>query len=157
MLLEGVNMGNAADVAQVQAWRSNPFNPFVLADQRPVAYMKSTVMSYLDNLIAWGDNLFSTESREALSEATLIYVIADEILGPPPQSVTPPPHSDMSFDQLEPLLDAFANAMVDIENVSSAARMARALKAASPPRRPSTSRFRPTKPCSATGRRSPTG
>jgi hypothetical protein len=117
VLLEGVNMGNAADVAQVQAWRSNPFNPFVLADQRPVAYMKSTVMSYLDNLIAWGDNLFSTESREALSEATLIYVIADEILGPPPQSVTPPPHSDMSFDQLEPLLDAFANAMVDIENV----------------------------------------
>ena len=25
-----------------------------------VAYMKSTVMSYLDNLIAWADNLFST-------------------------------------------------------------------------------------------------
>ena len=44
--------------------------------------MKSTVMSYLDNLIAWGDNLFSTESREALSEATLLYVIASEILGP---------------------------------------------------------------------------
>ena len=30
-----------------------------------VAYMKRTVMSYLDNLIAWADNLFATDSREA--------------------------------------------------------------------------------------------
>ena len=78
---------------------------------------EETVMSYLDNLIAWGDNLFSTESREALSEATLIYVIASEILGPAPVAVTPPQHADESFDQLEPSLDAFANAMVEIENV----------------------------------------
>ena len=95
-----------------------PFNPFVLADLRTgVPYMKVTVMSYLDNLIAWGDNLFSTESREALSEATLLYVIASEILGPQPVAVTPPQHADESFDQLEPSLDAFANAMVEIENV----------------------------------------
>ncbi len=68
-LLLLVNQGVPASVAEVEAWRSNPFNPFVLADQRPVAYMKNTVMSYLDNLISWGDSLFSTESREALSEA----------------------------------------------------------------------------------------
>ena len=117
-LLEGVNMGDPTDVAEVQAWRNDPFNPFVLADMRNgVPYMKYTVMSYLDNLIAWGDNLFSTESREALSEATLIYVIADEILGPTPVAVTPPQHADQSFDQLELLLDAFANAWVEIENV----------------------------------------
>jgi hypothetical protein len=116
-LLEAVNQGDPTAVAQVEAWRNDPFNPFVLADQRPVAYMKSTVMSYLDNLIAWGDNLFSTESREALSEATLLYVAASEILGPQPVAVTPPEHADESFDQLEPSLDAFANAMVEIENV----------------------------------------
>ena len=64
-------------MAEVENWRQNSFNPFLLADLRlGVPYMKSTVMSYLDNLIAWGDNLFSTESREALSEATLLYVIA---------------------------------------------------------------------------------
>ena len=79
--------------------------------------MKSTVMAYLDNLIAWGDNLFSTESREALSEATLLYVTADQILGPAPVAVTPSPHADESFDQLEPALHAFGNAMVEIENV----------------------------------------
>jgi hypothetical protein len=117
-LLLAVNQGDPTAVAQVETWRNNSFNPFVLADLRNgVPYMKSTVMSYLDNLIAWGDNLFSTESREALSEATLIYVIASEILGPTPVAVTPPQHADESFDQLEPSLDAFANAMVEIENV----------------------------------------
>jgi hypothetical protein len=117
-LLVAVNQGNPTYVAQIQAWRNDPFNPFVLADMRQgVPYMKSTVMSYLDNLIAWGDNLFSTESREALSEATLLYVIASEVLGPTPEAVTPPQHADESFDELEPSLDAFANAMVEIENV----------------------------------------
>jgi hypothetical protein len=116
-LLTAVNHGDPDAVAQIQSWRRNPFNPFALADLRPVAYMKSTVMSYLDNLIAWADNLFASESREALSEATLIYVIAAEILGPTPSAITPPPHADKSYDQLEPSLDAFANAMVDIENV----------------------------------------
>jgi hypothetical protein len=117
VLLEEVNRGNAGDVAEVERWREQPFNPFVIADQRPVAYMKATVMAYLENLIAWGDNLFSTESREALSEATLLYVVASEILGPQPVAVEPPKHADESFDQLEPALDAFANAMVEIENV----------------------------------------
>ena len=117
-LLQAVNQGDPAAIAQVENWRNNPFNPFLLADLRSgVPYMKSTVMSYLDNLIAWGDNLFSSESREALSEATLLYVIASEILGPAPIAVTPPPHADESFDQLAPALDAFANALVEIENV----------------------------------------
>jgi Tc toxin complex TcA C-terminal TcB-binding domain/Neuraminidase-like domain/Salmonella virulence plasmid 28.1kDa A protein len=116
-LLLDANQGNYASIQQIEKWRKNPFNPFSIADLRLVVYMKSTVMSYLDNLIAWGDNLFSSESREALSEATLIYVVASEILGTRPVAVTPPKHTDESFDQLEPSLDAFANAMVEIENV----------------------------------------
>jgi hypothetical protein len=116
-LLEAVNQGDANAVAQVESWRNDPFNPFLLADQRPVAYMKRTVMSYLDLLTEWADNLFASESREALSEATLLYTIASEILGPQPAAITPPQHIDESYDQLEPKLDAFANAMVDIENV----------------------------------------
>ena len=116
-LLLAVNQGDPTAVNEVENWRQNSFNPFLLADLRlGVPYMKSTIMSYLDNLIAWGDNLFSTQSREALSEATLIYVIANEILGPTPVAVTPPATADASFAQLEPSLDAFANAMVEIEN-----------------------------------------
>lgn len=115
-LLLLVNQHDANAVAQVDHWRRDPFNPFLLADQRPVAYMKRAVMSYLDNLIAWADNLFSSDSREALGEATLLYVLAAEILGPKPVAITPPMHADASYDDLEPKLDAFANAMVDIEN-----------------------------------------
>lgn len=115
-LLNAVNHGNPDAVQQVESWRRDPFNPFLLADQRPVAYMKRAVMSYLDNLIAWADNLFASELREALSEATLLYVIASEILGPQPAATTPPQHADEFYDQLAPKLDAFANAMVDIEN-----------------------------------------
>src|SRR5262249_48730412 len=116
-LLTAVNQGDGSALQQVELWRANPFNPFLLADLRPVAYMKSAVMSYLDNLVAWADNPFASESREALSEATLLYVIASEVLGPAPSAVPPPDHADESFDQLEPSLDAFANAMVAIENV----------------------------------------
>ncbi len=115
-LLALVDQHDPDAVAEVTSWRRDPFNPFLLADQRPVAYMKRVVMSYLDNLIAWADNLFSSDSREALNEATLLYVIAAEVLGPQPQAVVPPQHADASYDDLAPQLDAFANAMVDIEN-----------------------------------------
>ena len=115
-LLLLVNQGDPAAVAQVKRWSDDPFNPFLLADLRPVAYMKTVVMQYLDNLIAWADNLFASDSREALSEATLLYVIAAEILGPQPSAITPPKHADDSYNELAPKLDAFANAMVDIEN-----------------------------------------
>ncbi len=116
-LLQLVNLGDPNALNQVARWRRDPFNPFLLADLRPVAYMKAVVMAYLDNLIAWADNLFATDSREALSEATLLYVIAAEILGPQPVAITPPEHADDSYNQLAPKLDAFSNALVEIENV----------------------------------------
>ena len=117
-LLQQVNEKNRAADAQVTAWRKNPYDPFVIANQRPAAYMKNVFMSYLDNLIAWADNLFSTESREALNEATLLYTLASEILGPKPPAVKPPAAVDQSFDEMLPHLDAFGDALADIENVA---------------------------------------
>ena len=116
-LLQLVNQHDTNADAQVARWRADPFNPFLIADQRPVAYMKRVVMSYLDNLIAWADNLYATASRENLNQATLLYVLASEILGPQPAAVPPPERADESFHDLLPNLDAFANALADIENV----------------------------------------
>lgn len=116
-LLAAVNRRDPAALGQVERWRTDPFNPYLLADLRPVAYMKRVVMSYLDNLIAWGDSLFATASREALNEATLLYVVAGEILGPKPQQVPPPSRAAASWIELEPVLDAMANALVAIENL----------------------------------------
>ena len=44
-------------------------------------------MKYLDNLIAWGDSLFRQDTIETINEATQIYVLAANLLGPKPQRV----------------------------------------------------------------------
>jgi hypothetical protein len=39
----------------IDDWREHPFQPHRIARGRPGAYMKTVVMKYIDNLIAWGD------------------------------------------------------------------------------------------------------
>jgi len=102
----------------VKDWRNNPFQPHNIAEYRTVAYQKTVVMKYLDHLIAYGDNLFTQDTMESVNQATQLYLLAEEILGPkpliiPPAFVTP----DQNFYQIENNLDAFSNAMVDIENI----------------------------------------
>jgi hypothetical protein len=76
------------DLAQsVLDWRKNPFNPHAVARLRTTAYQKAVVMSYLDHLVAWGDQLFRRDTLESLNEATQIYVLAAEILGRRPERV----------------------------------------------------------------------
>jgi hypothetical protein len=65
------------------------FEPFVVARGRLSAFQYSVVMKYLDNLIAWGDSLFSQMTIETVNEATLCYVIAANLLGERPQQVPP--------------------------------------------------------------------
>ena len=68
-----------------EAITRKPFQPHAVARTRPIAYMYSVVMKYLDNLIAWGDNLFQQDTLESLNEATQIYVLASNILGKRPE------------------------------------------------------------------------
>jgi hypothetical protein len=107
---------------QVRDWRTNPFEPHRIANYRTVAYQKTVVMNYLDNLIAWGDYLFRQDSMESINEATQLYILAAEILGPRPKRVPPqakPPVE--TFNELEHQLDAVPNALVEIENLVPAA------------------------------------
>lgn len=105
-------------VHAVEDWRSNPFMPHVIAEARPLAYQKATLMKYLDNLIAWGDNLFRQDTMESLVEATQKYSIAEKLLGPKPRIIPPAvkvPYQ--TYNQLEVKLDTFSNALVDFENL----------------------------------------
>ena len=68
--------------SSIDDWKQNPFQPWAVAKYRPTAYMLKTVMAYLDNLIAWGDSLFQQYTIETINEATQIYVMAANILGP---------------------------------------------------------------------------
>jgi len=112
---------NQEDLAQqVEKWSSNPFQPHVIARMRRVAYMKFVVMKYVDNLIAWGDQLFRRDTIESINEATNLYVLAAKILGPAPQRVPARAlRADKTFDEIKDDLDSFSNALVEIEGYLS--------------------------------------
>ena len=94
-----------------------PFQPHAVARTRHLAYQYSVVMKYLDNLIAWGDDLFAQDTLESINEATQLYVLAANLLGPRPQRI--PPRGTVqpkTFAQLKAAtLDAMGNALVELE------------------------------------------
>ena len=102
----------------INEWRSDPFKPHLVARSRPVAYMKWVVMKYIDNLVAWGDNLFRQDTIESINQATQLYVLAGHILGSRPQKI-PARHKAESrtYNSLKDKWDAFSNAMVEMENI----------------------------------------
>jgi peptidoglycan hydrolase-like protein with peptidoglycan-binding domain len=119
-LLALVAQSDANAEFQVTQWRNNPFDPHVIAGLRPIAYQRNVVMRYIDNLIAWGDQLFRRDTIESINEATQLYVLAQELLGPRPQIVpAQAQHVVMTYNDLEPNLDAFSNELVAVENILS--------------------------------------
>ncbi len=65
-------------------WRQQPFNPHAIARLRITVYQKAVVMKYLDNLIAWADDLFRRDQREEIEQASSLYNEANDILGTRP-------------------------------------------------------------------------
>ncbi|WP_437943248.1 neuraminidase-like domain-containing protein [Sorangium sp. So ce281] len=103
--------------ALIDDWRRNPFNPHLIARQRVVAYQKSVVMKYLDNLIAWADQLFRLDTIEAINQATQLYILAAELLGDRPEAVEPlTGEPRYTYRELKTKgITSFSNAIVDVE------------------------------------------
>ena len=101
----------------IEAWAEDPFKPHLIARFRRLAYMKTTVMKYLDNLIAWGDHLFRRDSIESINEATQLYVLAGQVLGKVPVKTETKKRKSETFNCLAPNLDDLGNAWVDLENL----------------------------------------
>jgi len=99
------------------AIRNKPFQPHAVARTRLLAYQYCVVMKYLDNLIAWGDNLFQQDTLESINEATQLYVLASNVLGERPQRI--PPLGTVkarTFAQLKTEgLGPIGDALVDLE------------------------------------------
>lgn len=110
---------------QIEAWRKDPFNPHLIARMRPEAYMKATVMAYLDNLLAWADSLYARDSRESINEATQLYILAAELLGERPREIdahentvrTIQGQEVRTFNDLRGRLDDFSNVLVELESM----------------------------------------
>lgn len=100
-----------------EASKNKPFQPHAVARTRQIAYQYNVVMKYLDNLIAWGDSLFRQDTIESINEATQIYVLASNLLGPRPQKIpSPGTTKPQTFAQLKTRgLDATGNALVELE------------------------------------------
>jgi Tc toxin complex TcA C-terminal TcB-binding domain/Neuraminidase-like domain/Salmonella virulence plasmid 28.1kDa A protein len=89
------------DVGQITAYNDTPLDPHAIARLRPSAYPKAIVMRYIDNLLDWADALFTEDTRETITQATNLYVLAAELLGPRPQDVgSLPPRPALSFDDI---------------------------------------------------------
>lgn len=102
----------------IDQWRTKPFKPHVVARFRPVAYQKALLMKYIDNLTEWGDYLFRQDTMESIVQATQMYILADKLLGPKPRIIPPAIKAPYeSYDQMEAKLDAFGNALIDLENI----------------------------------------
>jgi hypothetical protein len=107
--------------AALDAYRDDPFNPHAIARLRPGSHKKAVVMRYIDNLIDWGDALFAEFTRESLNEATMLYILAADILGPRPPQVGDCGESAIqprTYEHIEPALGATSDFLIELELMS---------------------------------------
>jgi hypothetical protein len=119
-LITQLDLGEAPAgfVQSVTATREDPFDPFAIAQARTLPLMITTVMKYLDNLIAWGDSLFTTHTMESVNQALQIYLLAWEMLGTKPEAIPDPEEVPVcNYYQLETsLASAISSNNPDTEN-----------------------------------------
>jgi Tc toxin complex TcA C-terminal TcB-binding domain/Neuraminidase-like domain/Salmonella virulence plasmid 28.1kDa A protein/Fibronectin type III domain len=92
--------------SEVGVWEKNPFDPYALAVSRTGVLEKTIVMNYIDNLVAWGKDLFKRFTSESVNQATELFVMARGILGPRPPDI--PPSGIMSIQTWQ-TLDIISN------------------------------------------------
>ncbi|MBL6448467.1 hypothetical protein JMN32_19295 [Fulvivirga sp. 29W222] len=69
---------------QIAIYNNDPFDPDAIAHLRISAFQKAIVMRYIDNLLNWGDYLYTQDTWESIVEATMLYVMAKDLLGDKP-------------------------------------------------------------------------
>jgi hypothetical protein len=101
---------------RITDWRENPFQPFVVARGRIVAYMKWTVMTYIRTLIAYGDMYFRRRTLEDIPLAIQLYVLASHLYGPKGETIPKRGKKiPQTYFSLLDKWDAFSNAAVQLE------------------------------------------
>ena len=79
----------------------DPFDPDTIARLRVNSWQKATFMRYIENLLNWGDSLFTRDTWETLSDATMRYVLAETLLGRSPvKEVSEAPPASVTYQQI---------------------------------------------------------
>ena len=102
--------------AAIQEWMQNPFRPHVIARRRPVVFMKHAFYRYLDNLLEWTDARLRRFTREDLTEATHLLIMAASLCGPAEEHVAAPGTvAPETFQTLRTRLNILSDGLVDLE------------------------------------------
>ena len=109
------------DPVQIAIYSNDPFDPFAIARLRIGSFEKAIVMNYLDNLINWGDSLFTQYTWESLTAATMLYIYAYNLLGERPVNVGPcPTQPPTNFEEIRKKYEGqpggIPQFLIDMEN-----------------------------------------
>lgn len=107
------------DTKAIETYKKDPFNPHAIARLRLNAYQKSIVMKYIDNLLDWGDSLFSQDTVESINEATMLYILAKDILGEKPaDSGKCETAADelLTYSKIGPAINEYSEFLIALEN-----------------------------------------
>lgn len=109
-----------SDESAIERYKKDPFNPHAIARLRTGAYQKAIVMKYIDNLLDWGDDLFAQDTMESINEATMLYVLASDILGKRPQKLgkcETANDEDLTYERIGPAIRRHSEFLVILENI----------------------------------------
>jgi Tc toxin complex TcA C-terminal TcB-binding domain len=107
------------DKQAIEVYKKDPFNPHAIARLRMSAYQKCIVMKYVDNLLDWADQLFTRDTMESVNEATMLYIVAKEILGERPAQLgdcgdgQPNPKT---YESIQPYLSRGSEFLAELES-----------------------------------------
>jgi hypothetical protein len=107
------------DSKAIEAYKQDPFNPHAIARLRMNAYQKTIVMHYIDNLLDWGDFLFTQDTRESINEAEMLYQLAFDILGKRPVKVGKCETAEddaLTYANIEPQIGKGSEFLIQLEN-----------------------------------------
>lgn len=110
-----------SNVEAIHTYHTNPFKPDAIARLREGAYQKNVVMKYIDNLIDWAEFKFAQDTWESITEATMLYVTAYQLLGARrPEELTPCDVPETrTYEELEQLFgsgSAIPEFWIEVEN-----------------------------------------
>src|ERR1019366_2591751 len=113
------------DPAALAAYKTDPFNPFAIARLRLTAFQKWVVTKYVDNLLDWGDSLFTEFTTESIDEATMLYALAEAILGDRPADLGEcgEDPSILTYQTIAPALGSATDFLIELETLSIGQRM----------------------------------
>ncbi len=107
------------DSKTIEVYKEDPFDPHAIAQLRISAYQKAIVMKYIDNLLDWGDALFTQDTRESINEAEMLYQFASDILGRRPVKMgkcKSPGDKVLTYKEIAEAIDDGSEFLITLEN-----------------------------------------